>query len=172
MQEIEFNNRRLLVLAGKTTASADSILKTASELAGEGAAVRILDASRIFGMDHLIAGFRKAVRAFEQGVNLSESLATETMVYLSGCRQIQESLAMIGLREGVSSIVCLADDTLSIRAKLAEELQLNEDESVILANGKMLCHLGINELELGTVLDDKRLDLVLERVAGVDIRKK
>jgi len=173
MQILEHGGRSLLIFAGTTDESMDSMLSKAAGMSNRtDASIRLLDAKRVFGMDHIRSAQMKAVRAFENGQNVSDSLATETMLYMSGCRQIQEAVALLGLKRDSRSIVCVADLAEGIKEKLAKELSIAEDESLIDSGEKDLSGFGITPAEVETLPTDKRRDLVLERVASVDIKRK
>jgi len=173
MQILEHGGRSLLIFAGTTEEPMDSMLRKAAGMSNRtDASIRLLDAKRVFGPDHIRSALMKAVRAFENGQNVSDSLATETMLYMSGCRQIQEAVALLGLKRDSRSIVCVADLAEGIKEKLAKELSIEEDESIIDSGPKDLFGFGVSNAEISTLPDKKRIDLVLERVASVDIKRK
>lgn len=174
MHLIEHEEKSLLVIAGRTTKSKDQLLEIAARLSKqESLSIQLLNASRVFGLDHVESAFRKALRAFEEEENVSESLAFETMLYISGCRQLHEALERIGLKDETKAIVCIAIGGQELRDRLVAELSILEDESLISDNTeKNLADLGIAERDRGTVPKEKQIDLVLERVAAVDIIKK
>jgi len=172
MHLMEHEGRSLFVLGGRTTKPMGSLLQEATALSGNGASVRLLNAELVFGMDHVRSALQKAARAFDNGQNVSDSLATETMLYMSGCRQIQEAVELFKLK-GDGGVVCLADTAQGIGDKLAGGLSLKEDDSVLTeVNGKDAFKFGVSRAEGETVPKDRIIDLVLERVASVDIRKK
>ncbi len=173
MQILEHGGRSLLIFAGTTEESMDVMLQKAAGMSNRtDVSIRLLDARRVFGMDHIRSALMKAVRAFENGQNVSNSLATETMLYMSGCRQIQEAVALLGLKRNSRSIVCVADLAEVIKEKLATELKIEEDESIIESGQKDLSGFGVTDVEVSTLPKEKRIDLVLERVASVDIKRK
>jgi KEOPS complex subunit Cgi121 len=173
MRILEHGGRSLIIFGGTTDEPMDSMLRKAAGMSNRtDASVRLLDSRRVFGPDHIRSALMKAVRAFENGQNVSDSLATETILYMSGRRQIQEAVALLGLKMDTESIVCVADLAEGIKEKLAKELSIREDESIIASGQKDLSGFGISAMEISTLPDEKRDDLVLERVASVDIRKK
>lgn len=163
----------MIVLAGALEEPVDSILRKAGNLSEEmRATVRLLDASRVFGMDHIKSALQKAGRAFDNRQNVSDSLATETMLYMSGCRQIQEALGLLGLKKEARGMVCIADCTDGMMEKIAERLAISEDDSLISGGRKDLAGFGIAGDERSTLPETRHAELVLERVAGVDVKKK
>ncbi|MDH4123286.1 MAG: KEOPS complex subunit Cgi121, partial [Thermoplasmata archaeon] len=93
--------------------------------------IRLLDASKVFGLDHLKSAFQKASRAFEENENLSDSVVTETMLYMSGGRQIQDAVKIIGIQENTKFIVVITDIDGSHRNEIVKSLSLKEDDSII-----------------------------------------
>jgi KEOPS complex subunit Cgi121 len=172
MHVMEQKGRTIVVLGGRTRADKDSLLSSAAGISSANKAVRVLNAQKVFGKDHVLSALQKAARAFDNGQNVSDSLATETMLYMSGCRQIQEAVELFGIKEEVGQIVIIADHSADIEEKL-KGFPIQEDESVLEGiSGKDIAGFGISGREAGSVPDKLKLDLVLERVAGVDIKKK
>jgi len=173
MHTLEHAGRKLIVLAGRSESSEGSLLSSAAAISGAGGSVRLLNAELVFGMDHIRSAFQKAARAFDNGRNVSDSLATETMLYMSGCRQIQEAMELFDLKRGRGAVVCLADPIQGIEGRLAGDLSIREGDEVLAdIHKKDLRGFGVGQAEAETVPRDKQADLVLERVAGVDIKKK
>jgi len=163
----------LIVITGKTNLKKDKLLELAAGDEDKRIKLRILDASKVFGVDHIRSAFAKAVRAFEQKDNVSDSIATETMLYMSGCRQIQEAVAFFSIKNDGKPIVALIanDDTSS--KDLASKLCIEEDDSALQADPmKSISAFGISDKEMSTVSKEKEIELILERVASVDIKKK
>jgi len=173
MHLMEQRGRSLLVFAGKSEKPESSLLAEAAAMFEAGGSVRLLDANLVFGIDHIRSAFEKASRAFDNDQNVSDSLATETMLYMSGCRQIQEAVELFRLKGEGRAVVCLADTAQNSRERLKSGLSITEDEAVLTDFSKKDVHsFGIGIAEAGTVPDDKVADLVLERVAGVDTKRK
>ena len=163
----------MLVIAGKSSLNKEKLLGLAAEIAEAGTSLRILNASKIFGIDHIKSAFEKAVRAFEQKNNVSDSIITETMLYMSGCRQIQEAFAFYSIKENVTSIVALIDADPASSADLICRLKIDENDSIIsVSSSKDIIAFGISSKELSTIDKKKENELILERVASVDIKKK
>lgn len=170
MLKLESDDRAIWAVAGRTGKVRAELLKTASEFGKErNASIQLVDADKVFGMDHLRSALEKAARAFKAKENVSDTLATEMMLYLSGCRQIQEALDLIGLRERPEKIVILIDKEPQ---DILVRFSLDEDDSVLSPEGKDIGQMKITDAEAATVRENRRIDLVLERVASVDIKKK
>ncbi|MEM2839204.1 MAG: KEOPS complex subunit Cgi121 [Thermoplasmata archaeon] len=170
MLKFESDDFAVWAIPGRTHKSKEELLRIIAELGREKAtSIQLIDSKKIFGRDHLRAAFEKTVRSFRSERNVSDSPVTEMMLYLSGCRQIQEALDAIGLKEQSKSLILLSDREPGDISKL---LSLEEDESVLSPEGKDVRSLGISDIEISTVREKDAPDLVLERVASVDVRKK
>jgi tRNA threonylcarbamoyladenosine modification (KEOPS) complex Cgi121 subunit len=94
----------------------------------------------------------------------------ETMLYASGERQIskaQEKMRVKAGSERVALVLFGAGKREALRAA-----GLEEDDSVLECDRRKLAHFGIEPKELETVPPGKDVDLVLERVASVEILKR
>ncbi len=133
----------------------------------------MLDAELVFGREHILSAFEHAERAFRNGTNTAKTLGTEVLLYSSGERQISVAIGKMGIRDGSKRVaVAILDDLEDDRiSELLERLGLKRDDDVLLPGGKDLKAFGISEKELATVPEEKRYDLVLEKVALVDLIK-
>jgi tRNA threonylcarbamoyladenosine modification (KEOPS) complex Cgi121 subunit len=144
----------------------DSMLKKAS---ATGASILVLDGSVVFGSDHLASALYHARRAVEEGRNASDSLQMETLLYSSGERQLSSAIRKMSVSESTTVVVV---------ARLSEDgFEPGEGwcplprrpESVELDS---LQRYGIDRSEAETTRADLLSDLILERVANVDLIKK
>ncbi len=71
------------------------------------AAVQFFDASLIAGWEHLLFVALNALNAFKCKVNISNSVAMETLLYASAQRQIKEAVGLIGIKTRTSCIAVL-----------------------------------------------------------------
>lgn len=139
------------------------------------------DARLIYGENHLISAAMHAKRAFQQGTNATNSLALEILLYAAGERQIQKAIKKMGVKQGQQQIVFLLTDPINMKCKKIPEKQvirrllalfeLTRDEQVPKGTRETLKRFGITDKELSTVPEDRYDDLILERVAMVDIIK-
>jgi KEOPS complex subunit Cgi121 len=134
------------------------------------ASVQLLRASMVFGRVHLESAADHAIRSFQQGRNISNSLAVETLLYSSGTRQIDKAIEKMGIREGESEIALVAFGEFALDGFLIKT-RLEQDDRVLDGDASMLAEFGISEKAVSSVPESKVFDLVLERVAMVDIRK-
>lgn len=131
--------------------------------------VQLLDARVVCGRDHLVTAFEHAERAFREGTNVAKSLEVEFVLYASGERQINDAIAKMGIREDTTefAVVLFAGDP----ERALHALALSRDDSVLPASAAKLRSFGLTEEEFASVPPDRLADLVLERVALVDLLK-
>lgn len=126
-------------------------------------------ADRVYGRDHLLHAARLAQRAVDEARARTTTVATETMLYAAGERQIGKALATMGLAPGVREfgVVVFEGDLDAIVA--AEGW--TRDDSVLEGGEPALDALGISHEERALLPRDRWGDLVLERVALTDVLK-
>ncbi|HDS44653.1 MAG TPA: hypothetical protein ENN68_00895 [Methanomicrobia archaeon] len=147
--------------------------------------LQALDTDLVVSEAHLHSAVEKALRAVEKGTNITSELGMEILVYAAGKRQIGRALAM-GVTEGEKRIACIivAPDTgtdldavvASVKAStgLTEEphaLQAFECEHDASKRARLKRFFGITDGELSAVGEEKLPQLVLERVALLDVLK-
>jgi tRNA threonylcarbamoyladenosine modification (KEOPS) complex Cgi121 subunit len=131
---------------------------------------QLLDAGLVFGKAHILSASEHAQRAFDEDRNSSRTLATEILLYASGERQISESIEKMGIKDGTTEfcIMLLGDADID---GLIQHLGLEGDDSVLEGDRENLSAFGITPAEMDTVPIEHVFDLVLERVAMVDLLK-
>lgn len=143
--------------------------------------IQAFDATVIYSKDHLISATAHAKRAFLQGTNATNSLALEILLYAAGERQIQKAIKKMGVKKGEQQIVFILTDPIHQRTdrnagraviqRLLKTFQLTLDENVINGDRYTLKRFGINDEELSTMPEEKYGDLILEKIALVDVIK-
>ena len=140
-----------------------------------GFVVQVFDADVIFGKKHLVSAFEHAVRAFERKTNSTNSLAMEILLYASGERQLKLAIPKVGVKKGQRNIAfAFVKDTKmsdSLIQKLLKNLSLSRDDNVLDGDVDTLRRFGLDERQIKTVTKAKYGDLILEKVAMVDIIK-
>ncbi len=148
----------------------ESLRRVAAWSTERGVEVLVAEARAVFGRDHLVSAAHHAIRAQAQGSMTSRSLAMETLVYLSGRRQVADAIAVAGIRPGTEAVgIVVFGDTLASECITA--MGWTADPRVLEAATKNPSRLGIHAEELATVPSDRRPDLALERVALLDLEK-
>jgi KEOPS complex subunit Cgi121 len=147
----------------------------------ENLVIQALDATVVYGKDHLISATKHAQRAFEQMTNATNSLALEILLYAAGERQIQKAIKKMGVKKGKQMIAFVLVDQSkrkpdkktynTVINKLLRTFHLTSDDKVLEGDRDTLKRFGITDQELHTMPDSKYTDLILEKVALVDIIK-
>ena len=153
------------VVRGEAKALMDVILTRAKASDAE---ILMMDGDMVFGKDHVQSALLHAVKATAEGRNSSESLAMETLLYASGERQLSSAIRKMAVGDATVSVVVAV-----LRGRFSPGegwSELPQDEGT--HDRAKLAGFGISEVEMSTVTGDRLTDLVLERVAAVDVIKK
>jgi len=144
------------------------------------AVVQFFDANLIAGMDHLRFAALNALNAFKNRVNISNSLAMETLLYASAQHQIKDALKLLGIKPsgGRVAVLVLAEtqkQASSILDSVSKLLRGERDDSVVEFSNEKVDGLKrlfqISEVELEAKTERKGaekealLDLVIEHMA-------
>ena len=131
--------------------------------------VLVTKADMIFGVDHLRTALYHAKKAVAEGRNASDSLALETLLYASGERQLSSALKKMTVDDETEEVVI---------AKLSEgtfkphETWKPFPDKIESPSRDRLQRFGLTEQELTTLGSRHPIELVMEKVAAVDIIKK
>ncbi len=137
--------------------------------------IQVFDADVIYGKNHLISAVEHAVRATERKTNTTNSLDKEILLYASGERQLKLAIPKMGVKKNGKNIAFVfisnkkSHDTLI--GELLKTISLKRDDKVLEGDQEKLRKFGVTEKELETVTKAKYGDLILEKVAMVDIIK-
>jgi KEOPS complex subunit Cgi121 len=145
----------------------------------ENLVIQALDASAVYNKDHLVSATHHALRAFEQKTNATNTLALEILLYAAGERQIQKAIKKIGVKKGKQTIAFVLVDPVKRRQEqrkrvvqqLLQQFHLTSDDAVLEGDRTTLKKLGITDREIATVPEEKYGDLILEKIALVDVIK-
>lgn len=135
-----------------------------------GAPLQLLRADRVYGADHLRHAAQLAARAVAEGRSRSADLPTETLVYAAGERQVHKALAMLGLAPGMRAIAVVAWDTAALDA-LARDEGWTRDDALLDGDAAVLDAFGVSLEERAMLPRERWVELILERVALVDVLK-
>jgi KEOPS complex subunit Cgi121 len=142
--------------------------------------IQLFNADFIYGKDHLISAFDHAKRASDQDRMIADSLAMETLLYASGEYQIKNALAKLGIKSDSKNLAFIVSGELSDPKKFitefftkldSEGILLEHEDSVLHGDHNTLNNFGISAEELAAVPEERWLELVLEKVALLDIQK-
>jgi KEOPS complex subunit Cgi121 len=141
--------------------------------------VQAFNAKMIFGKQHLFSAVHHTIRAKNQNRLITHSLSMELLLYASGERQLKHAIPKMGVTEDMKSIVILImylrkhchDIKEKLLKMLTHSYSFTEDPRVLNSDVQSLHLFGITDEELQTIPKDKYQDLILEKVALVDIIK-
>lgn len=152
--------------------------------------IQALDADLVAGPEHILFATEKAIRSWNFGKAMANDLGMEILLYASGNRQISRALEM-GVHTGDNRVaLVIASDARSAvegsvqRVKVLVEMmggRVEEENSEGEKDGilayiddkkiRLQSFFNITDLELEAAGAQKICDLVLERVAMVDVMK-
>ncbi|MCL7416170.1 MAG: KEOPS complex subunit Cgi121 [ANME-2 cluster archaeon] len=138
--------------------------------------VQAVNADLLTGSRHLMFAVEKAIRSFGSGKNIANNLGMEIMLYAAGSRQIERALEL-GVRLGDNRIalVLAGDNGTDEVAVYVSGLLDTVDPTVMeysdAKKKEILEFFSITSDELDAVDEEHIPELVLERVALVDISK-
>lgn len=148
------------------------ILSLANKISAEtNSTIVFFNAEKMAGFDHVRSAVEHAARSFACGKNISRSLSMEMLLYASAQRQCSVA-PEFGLHEGINHmfVVIASGDVLRAKELLREFVA--EAEMPVMATVETLMELyGIREEELLIVGEERIEELVVERVALVDVGK-
>jgi KEOPS complex subunit Cgi121 len=131
--------------------------------------IQAFDADKLAGEEHIRFAVEKAVNSFKTGRNIANDLAKEIMLYAAGTRQINKAMKL-GVHSGENNIALVAvGENIDLPAfNIMPERVLRYDSN---KKEALMDIFNITEEELEAVGEDKIPQLVLERVALVDVIK-
>lgn len=133
-------------------------------------AVQLVRADRVYGRDHLAHAARLAARAVAEGRARSADLPTETLLYAAGERQVGKALAFLGVTPQTHAIALVAWDVPRLDAFAAAE-GWTRDDALLEGDIGVLDAFGVSAAERGMLPPERWGDIILERVALVDVLK-
>ena len=173
----------IIVGAAGRVEDSDKLLEKLGQISKErDIEIVAVDAGYVCGKDHIVSAYRHAVRAFEEGRNSMKKFSMEILLYISGERQIKNAIQKIGIKDGIENVVFIfmdASDYENLKGKISEdealkivdELGFRIDNDVLKPSREKLKAMGFGDEEIETVSKDKYSDLILEKVAMVDVIK-
>lgn len=132
--------------------------------------IQAFNADKLAGEEHIRFAVEKAISSFETGNNIANDLTKEIMLYAAGTRQIKKAVKL-GIHEGKNNIVLVA---IGDETDLSEFNDIKPAPVLLYAESKkqeLMNIFNITDEEIGTVGVNRIPELVLERVALVDVMK-
>lgn len=169
---IDAADEAVCMAGGRGPLRLDDVLMYAAK-ASRIAHVQVVRADRVVGPAHVRSAALHARRAFAEGRNHADRLEVEFTRYLAGERQIQKAIAKMGLpqRADAAVLVGLGTRRQDALKYLLHQLALDEDDALLEADPAKLEAFGITRAAQEATTADRRLDLVLEAVAAVDLMR-
>jgi tRNA threonylcarbamoyladenosine modification (KEOPS) complex Cgi121 subunit len=140
--------------------------------------IQVFDADLIYGKNHLISSIKHAQRAIKRGKNTTNSLAMEIILYASGDRQLKLAIPKMGLKDDINKtafIILNKNNNYKNINNLIEELlkllSLKRCDNVLNGNEETLKKFGIYKNEIKTISKKNFENLIIEKIALVDILK-
>lgn len=138
-----------------------------------GTHIILFDADRLAGRGHVEAALRHAWRSWESGEAIANSIEMEALLYAAGTRQCQTA-SSFGIHPGENrSYVAVCPPVPGVRDCLAGLVRFVDDdpeEEIDPEKRARLADLfGITPEEIAVVGEDRFRELVLERVALLDV---
>ncbi|UCD13787.1 MAG: hypothetical protein JSW60_09570 [Thermoplasmatales archaeon] len=155
--------------------SVDSFLKKVDIFAiKHNIVIQAFDADVIYGKNHIISAVAHAIRAIDRKTNSTNSLGMEILLYTSGERQLKIAIPKMGVKNGESNIAFVFTEGKISEKEINDifmQLSLIRDDTVLEGDINTLRKFGISENEIDTMTKAKYGDIILEKVAMVDIIK-
>jgi len=97
---------------------------------------QIFDAKAIGGIEHLYFAAVNALKAFNQGLNISKTFSLELLLYVSGQRQISKAIEMVGVKNDtkeIALVIIVQDKEIASKANvsLSKIIGGTRDDSVL-----------------------------------------
>ncbi len=143
--------------------------RTVNPVVNSGAQILVMRSDMVFGLNHIRSALYHAKRAFDGRRNSSDSLSMETLLYASGEKQLSSAIKKMSVDQTTEEVVVarLTDGDMEVDGSWRVLDESPQDTSV-----ERLERFGISKQELDTLGKSDPWDLVLEKVAAVDIIKK
>lgn len=170
-ESVEESTKNLVAwVAHVPKGQAKDFMKRVTEAAGKsGSQVLVVRGDLIFGSDHMRTAMYHARRAIDEGRNASDSLPMETLLYCSGERQLSSAISKMSVNDQTEDVAVVSLGSTALKP----DPSWVEMKGVLdVVDESRLAGFGISDREIGTVSPKNRIELVLERVAAVDILKK
>lgn len=159
----------------------EKILKTIQDFSKENNLdLQLFDARYIYGKEHVITAVEHAKRAFSQARSRSGTLSMEILLFASGEYQIKNAITKLGVKDDTPALAFvilgeLPDPEVQITELITTlnktGVSLERNDETLIGDKGTLEQFGITAQELAAVPEEQWFELVLERVAMVDIKK-
>jgi len=175
MSEIDFK----MVGCRSTISSVNDFMVDVTNFAAKNdVGIQLLNANMIFGKEHIISAFEHAKRSLQRNEASTHSMEMELLLYASGERQIKHAIKKMGIQKGELDFIAIFLFDKEKRKKIdniidnfLQFFHLRKNDSVFNPDDSKLVHFGISKQAIQSVQKDQIFQLVLEKIALVDIIK-
>ena len=129
----------------------------------KGGEVVLLNPLYVYGEKHVLSAVMHAERAFANGSHRSKTILTETIMYVSGERQVSKALRIMRPPSDAAVAVLFDIDDPEL-----ERIGLERDDSLMDGTPEKAKAMGLDTMGLDVDFEQ----LALERVAMLDIEKQ
>ena len=140
--------------------------------------IQVLDAEMICGLIHLESAIIHSLRTKSENRMTTQSIEMETLLYASGERQLTHAIPKIGIKKGDQSIAVIILNDNHSKEKIADivmlfekEFHFQRDSSVLEPTIEKIKRWGFSKTQIDTISKKEYEDLILEKIAFVDIIK-
>ncbi len=142
-----------------------------------------VNADMVYSKTHLLSAGLHALRAWETDTASTNSLEMEVLLYAAGERQIKLAIPKMGINSGavhLAFVILDTKDTVTKKGKkhvsgfidsLCSKFDLKKNDKLLEGTVDILTRFGITKTEMQTVPKAKYEQLILEKIALVDIIK-
>ena len=139
--------------------------------------IRIVDASRVAGKEHVVHSAKLALDSLERGRSFADSPSIELTCWVAGLRQINKSLERVGINEDSREIavVVVGDSSSKVDEaieKIFEELGIVREDQVLEIDDEKIETIkeafSISESQLKV---SPLKDIILEKVALLSLEQ-
>lgn len=158
--EIKEYNKLLLIIGVKDFKITDyDVFRKELVEKAQNLQVQLVDATKIFNIEHIYFATFNALKAFKNGKNISNNLAMELLLYISVQSQIKKAIENFGVKEGKMdvAIICIGErkkDLENFSRILQHEFNIKIDNSLIESPSRKK----IKYLKLIFEISDQELD--------------
>lgn len=169
------NNNEIIIRQARFTISDVSGFLKKIRMIGEEYNVRITCFNResVAGRRHVLSAVNHAIRSFESGDPISRSIEIEALLYAAGTRQTG-MIGPFGVHTGENEVYICSVPNDPVVLELCMQQMISADaedwEGMTPKKKQHLIEIfNITQQELSIVPEEKFIDLVMERVALLDI---
>lgn len=178
---------KFVIIAGLKGVKIDDVEALFSQIRRETRIqVQIFDANCVASQQHLYFAALNALKAFQDKLNISSSLAVEVLLYASGQRQIQKSVNMLGVKPKTQNAAVLIitdskDDAIETLSSVSKTLDGKFDDGVMEVTADKYAYLkrlfGIADREIEAKTERKNTEkealiyLIIEHGALLPVTK-